>query len=1469
MPKCRGPPRVNPVVVQDSAQPGSSDNDDSLFARFKHQAETLGLKGKDLVEYVERQTQAEREREQAREQAEREQAREQAERELAREREERELTRDREEREYNLEMYRIQSQQNLADTPVGPGPGSNPGAKVKLPFLEDKDDIEAYLIQFERVAHINGWKEEEWGARLAPLLKGKARDTFVQLPVQESTEYPSIKKALLRRSQLNATAYRQKFCEARRERDEESYVFWDRLVRYLDRWIALSDKTVDDLHEMLVLERFLEAQNPEEARFIRERNATNREQVVKAAELFEETRLAERKSRDSRSANPGRLRDRSFHGSQHYRQNLPVIRPRNGPYTAQSQPEAPRRTPPGNQPPYKENKVRFEQRSMSGCYKCGGPHRIRDCPKNKSLEQAAVVTSVIAPAVVQSNTVLCERCDQIPFNPHCVAIVEGRETTALRDTGATTTVVSKSVVPERCYTKKTKTVTLASQDVQRELPIAIVNLETPYFSGETEVVVMDAPVVPVLIGNIRTHPEGEDSVKVYPKTSTETAITAVRETTNNKPSKPANSQYSPLSNVTPEQLKEEQARDPTLQRFLKQASEGDKGVDRKAGVKSYYYMKRGILYRRVRTGNKEHNQVIVPACYRQEVLRVAHDMPMAGHLGTKRTKERIWTSFYWPGFDTSIKNYCLSCDACQRCAAKGTVKKAPLQSVPLVDVPFRKVAVDLIGPVNPVSEQGNKYILTMIDYATKYVEATPLKTIDSIHVAEALLEMWSRLGIPEEIVSDRGSQFVSEIMKEVHRLLSIKGSTTTPYHAQANGLVERFNGTLKSMIKKLCLEQPKQWDRYMPALLFAYRETPQESTKFSPFELLYGRTVRGPMQVLKKCWTEEEIDPQVRTTAEYVTDLRNRMEETCELAREHLQKAKVRQAAYFNRRTKDRSLNTEDKVLVLLPEKQNKLRLTWRGPYPVEKKINAVDYLINIDGKQRVYHINLLKRYHERQPEEREHIAVVIQEERDTELQTEGIPLIPLKETEDYRDIDMAKSLTKQQKKDLNRLVNEHKPVFTDLPGDTHLAECKVNLLTKEPVRVQQYPLAHSQTETIKKEVQQMLDMDVIERASSPYNAPIVLVKKKDGAVRFCIDYRKLNAVTEFDAEPLPDIEGIFSKLNKAKYFSKIDLSKGFWQIPMRSEDKAKTAFSTPEGQFQWKRMPFGMKNASAIFSRMMRNLLSGIDSENIHNFMDDILIATETWSEHMKCLENILKRLREAGLTARPSKCHLGHTEMAFLGHQVGNGEIWPEEDKVERIKEAKAPKTKKELRAFLGLAGYYRKFVHNFAEIATPLTDATKKGKPELVSWTPECETAFGTLKTGLTSKPIIMLPDRSKEYTLRTDASDKGLGAVLLQEHEGDLRPVAYASKKLNSAETNYSTIEKECLGIVWGIKKFEPYLFGNHFVLETDHRPLQYLQKSKTDNGRLMRWALQLQQHSFTLRVIPGVDNVGADYLSRLQ
>ena len=342
--------------------------------------------------------------------------------------------------------------------------------------------------------------------------------------------------------------------------------------------------------------------------------------------------------------------------------------------------------------------------------------------------------------------------------------------------------------------------------------------------------------------------------------------------------------------------------------------------------------------------------------------------------------------------------------------------------------------------------------------------------------------------------------------------------------------------------------------------------------------------------------------------------------------------------------------------------------------------------------------------------------------------------------------------------------------------------------------------------------------------------------------------------------------EDLFQQLGKSKFFSKIDLSKGYWQIPVAEEDIFKTAFVTPDGTYEFLRMPFGMKNSGATLVRGMREVLSGMSG--VESYIDDLIVFSRDWETHLRTLEELLKRLSEANLTARPSKCIFGASTVEFLGHDVGYDWITPNDDNLEKIARAKRPVTKKEVRSFCGLLGYYREYIPSFAIIAAPLTDLTKKGQPNFVEWGEAQEKAFNTLREALLKRPILRLPDHSLNFTLRTDASNRGIGAVLMQEHEGKLHPVAYASKKLTNAETKYSTLERECLAIIWGVGKFRLFLGGKKFVLQTDHKPLTFLSTARYKNDRILRWSLSLQGYDFVVKDIAGKENVMADYLSRI-
>ena len=846
---------------------------------------------------------------------------------------------------------------------------------------------------------------------------------------------------------------------------------------------------------------------------------------------------------------------------------------------------------------------------------------------------------------------------------------------------------------------------------------------------------------------------------------------------------------------------------------------------------------------------------------------MAHDGLMGGHLGIQRTKQKVISNFYWPGVNGDVTSYCRSCDICQKTVDKGRQGKAPLGEMPIIRTPFQRVAVDIVGPIVPCSDRGHKYILTVVDFASRYPEAVALKKIDVISVAEALIEIFCRVGFPSEILSDRGSQFMSSVMGEVTRLLSMKQIFTTPYHPMCNGLVERFNGTLKKILKKMCAETPKDWDRYLHAVLFAYRTSIQESTGFTPFELVTGRKIQGPMDLLRKYWSREEVNDEVRTVYRYVMELKQRLEDTCRLACGELKKAQLAQKNLYDKRAREKMIKPGDKVLLLLPMKSNKLLMQWRGPFEVVEKKSQVNYVVKVKTKCKNFHVNMLKPYVERKKLGTPGVVcAMIVKDGERANDPELLQVCPIGINDEKCEVDVNPGLDDVRRESLKTLLVEYKDVLSSQPGRTNAEVHSIRLTSDEPVRVRPYPIPYALRDTISKEVQDMLAMGIIRESSSPYASPPVLVKKPDGSNRFCVNYKALNACTVFDGEPMPDPEDVFIKLRGKRYKSKMDLSKGYWQIELSSESIEKTAFVTHEGVFEFLRLPFGLKNAASSCNRLMRKVLDGLDC--VGRFVDDVIIFSDSWQDHLRDIRLVLERLKNAGLTVKPSKCKFGYEEIEFVGHKVTVEGLSPREQKVREILDVPRPTTKRQVKSFLSLAGYYSRFIPLYSDVSEPLTQLIKKGQPNRVKWSLPQQSAFDKLKAALSELPILKIFDASKSIFVQTDASEVGIGVSLLQEYDGILHPVRYHSRKLKPAEKNYSTIEKECLAIVWAIERLKVFLYGREFVLLVDNKPLSFLKSSNMKNARVARWALFLQDWSFTVKSIYGSENHVADFLSRV-
>ncbi|KAM0058195.1 putative nucleotidyltransferase, Ribonuclease H [Helianthus debilis subsp. tardiflorus] len=444
-------------------------------------------------------------------------------------------------------------------------------------------------------------------------------------------------------------------------------------------------------------------------------------------------------------------------------------------------------------------------------------------------------------------------------------------------------------------------------------------------------------------------------------------------------------------------------------------------------------------------------------------------------------------------------------------------------------------------------------------------------------------------------------------------------------------------------------------------------------------------------------------------------------------------------------------------------------------------------------------------------------------------------------------------------------IISEYPDVFPDeLPGlpPERQVEFRIDILPgSAPIARAPYRLAPTEMKELRTQLDDLLDKGFIQPSSSPWGAPILFVKKKDGSMRLCIDYRELNKVTIKNRYPLPRIDDLFDQLQGAAYFSKIDLRSGYHQLKVRAEDVPKTAFRTRYGHFEFLVMPFGLTNAPAAFMDLMNRVCKPYLDKFVIVFIDDILIYSRSQVEHEKHLKCILGLLRQEKLYAKFSKCEFWLRKVQFLGHVVSEQGIQVDPAKVEAVMNWEAPKTPTEIRSFLGLAGYYRRFIENFSRIAAPLTSLTRK--KEKFIWGPKQQESFEILKQKLSNAPVLSLPEGTEEFVVYCDASHTGMGCVLMQWG----KVIAYASRQLKVHEKNYTTHDLELGAIVFALKLWRHYLYGTKCVIYSDHKSLQHLFNQKELNMRQRRWMETLNDYDCEIRYHPGKANVVADALSR--
>ena len=1340
-----------------------------------------------------------------------------------------------------------------------------PGAV--LTKLGPDDDVTAYLELFERIAARERWPVADWGTILSGFLTGEAQQVCSELPLADGRDYRTLKTAILDAQGNSLPARAQKVTDWRFDPAQPARSQINALNRHVNRWL-LGEGDIP-MVDRVVMDRCIRGLPPKAKEYASNVSPRSLRQLVELVENFYVTQnMIKTTSPEPAKAASDDRRAKEKRRSQGSREQ-PAAAPE---WSADRQPRG------GGQ---------------RRCYVCGRVDHIAwACPQRDRDVTMASAASEVPRGAMLAHGGAGPRFD-IPVK------IDGRDARAMLDSGSSVTLVHADLAGT--LTSTTVPVTCVHGDTRR-YPTTELRVQTPKGNARVEAGVVPTLPVPMLIGHDcelfdrywsprqgppppqrrrrprvkgRRTPQRQSAVcPAFRGSSGEAPPARAHRGSDQTPQQRRSGPDSASAespgeerggdspdpfaefpnpgtpqDLTPGEFATSQWADPNL----KGARDQIQAIDGKynTGVSElnppYFCVNNGLLYRGVKgRGGDIYEQLLVPKAFVSRVLYLAHTHQLGAHLGVQKTYDRVVGRFYWPGAKRAVENFCRQCPECQLVAPRSP-PHSPLIPLPIIEVPFSRIAMDIVGPL-PKSNRGHRYVLVIVDYATRYPEAIPLRSASAKAIAHEIFLLSSRVGIPEAILTDQGTCFMSQVLTALYNWLNVKRIRTSVYHPQTDGLVERFNQTLKRMLKKLPDADGKDWDRLIPYVMFAIREVPQASTGFSPFELLYGRQPRGLLDLAREAW-ESQPSPH-RSVIDHIEQMQARAKRIWPLVREHMEQAQREQSRTYNRGAVCREFRVGDQVLVLVPTSECKFLAKWQGPFEVVEKMGPVNYKVRRPGRRKgenIYHVNLLKPWHEPEPVPLPALF--------TCLSSQGSAEVPIGE-----------DLSPSQRQDVRELLGRFQDRFSDLPGRTTVLRHDVITEPGKVVRQRPYRIPEARRAAIKEEVEKMLRLGVIEESHSPWSSPIVIVPKPDGTLRFCNDFRKLNEVSRFDSYPMPRTDEMIERLGPARYISTLDLTKGYWQVPLTDRAKAKTAFSTPQGLFQYTMMPFGLHGAPATFQRLMDRVLRPHHAYS-SAYIDDVIIFSETWDVHLRHLEAVLGALRQAGLTANAKKCQLGLTETSYLGHTIGRGCVKPQKKKLDRIRDWPRPATRKQVKSFLGLLAYYQKFVNNFSSIAAPLYEMTSKSHPNKVRWSEEAERAFQRLKEALCSEPVLRAPDFQRPFILHTDASGTGLGAVLAQEFDGEEHPITYVSRKLLKHERNYATVEKECLAIKWAIHHLRYYLWGRQFQLITDHAPLRWMSTSKDRNARVTRWFLELQDYKFTVEHRPGKSIPHADALSR--
>lgn len=1371
------------------------------------------------------------------------------------------------------------------------------------PFREG--EVDAYFVAFERIATKLNWPKDLWALLVQSNIAGKAQEACAALPVESSLDYDAVKSAVLRAYELVPEAYRQKFrlCS---KLPNQTFTEFARVKRVLfEKWCFASRvMAFEELQELLLLEDFKSCVPEGVVVHINEQKVNK---LVEAAVLADEYVLTHRtvfpSMRSFKTSSSEEKATKNWSGANPVK---PILQ---GSKKVEEKRVCFYCLDPGH---LISNCKAWKQKNSA---KSKGVAFVNAVPESAVNLQFGL--STFSPFVMRGSVALSENSD---FRPLLM----------LRDTGAAQSLILDNVLPFSADSYTGSSVLVRGIELGCiSIPLHSICLKSDLVSGCVSLGVRSKlPVegVSMILGNDlaggKVFPSpivSEDPVRsaqngLVQCSATFPACAVTRAQSQNfenvidlsdsflsSPQTVESEFYiSPVSmeasgrsgdgklplKVNRTQLATEQRSDPSLATCI--GGTVDKAVIPQIAMG--YFWDDDILMRwwRPRAMDAEFLtvfQIVLPEAYRNQILKLAHEHVCSGHLGVTKTYHRIARHFFWPGMKTAVSRFVRSCHVCQLGGKPNQIiPLAPLQPIPVLGEPFERLIIDCVGPL-PKAKTGHQYLLTIMCASTRYPEAVPLRTIQAKTVARELIKFCSVFGLPRVIQSDQGSNFTSKLFKEVTKELDIEHQLSTAYHPETQGALERFHQTLKSLLRIYCMETGKDWVEGLPFLMFAVRGTVQESLGFSPAELVFGHVVRGPLKLLSEQFLAEE-SPR-KSVLDYVSTVREHLHKAWELARVHLVEVQSKMKFRYDKDSLQRNFQPGDKVLVLLPLPGSPMQARFSGPYQIEKKLNDTNYAVSTPDRKRkirVCHINMLKAYISRdgvksQPDPVDLLPVVA---------NTAVNLSPvyspdldglcckdaiascgtLSNSAILHNLQLHLSYLPAAQCDcVVQLIEKYHMLFNDVPSQTTMVTHDIDVGECRPIKQHPYRANPNKRQVMKNEVEYLLTHGFAVPSQSPWSSPCLLVPKPDGLWRFCTDFRKVNSVTKADSFPLPRIEDCVDRVGSASFVTKLDLLKGYWQVPLTPRASEVSAFVTPDCFLQYTSMAFGMRNAPATFQRLMLKVLSGVPKCEV--YLDDIVIYSAMWEEHVQTLELVFKRLLEAHLTLNLAKCEFAKARVTYLGKLVGQGQVRPVQAKIEAILDFPQPSNKRELRRFLGMTGYYRGFCSNFATVVTPLTDLLKAERKFV--WNAECEAAFDSAKDLLCHAPVLSAPNFDLPFKLQVDASGVGAGAVLLQEDKvGIEHPVCYFSKKFTTCQRNYSTIEKEALALMLALQNFEVYLCNGSMgpiIVYTDHNPLVFLSRMANSNQRLMRWSLILQEFVLDIRYKKGVDNVVADALSR--